>query len=120
MKIVSTQMKCQMKVNLPGIEFLGTEPKLRIRKKNSLWCVYVLHKTSREKISRSSRAVMAKKCAKKCVVRAVVILHCSSDFLVVVVVVDAEAPLTPLATISTCKFSKLISIHFLKELVERI
>lgn len=33
MKIISTQMKCQMKVNLPGIEFLGTEPKLRIRKK---------------------------------------------------------------------------------------
>ena len=33
MKIVSTQMKCQMKVNLPGIEFLGTEPKLRLRKK---------------------------------------------------------------------------------------
>ena len=33
MKIVSTQMKCQMKVNLPGIEFLVTEPKLRIRKK---------------------------------------------------------------------------------------
>ena len=33
MKIASTQMKCQMKVNLPGIEFLETEPKLRIRKK---------------------------------------------------------------------------------------
>ena len=58
MKIVSTQMKCQMKVNLPGIEFLVTEPKLRIRKKNSLWCVYVRHKMSRERISRSSRAVM--------------------------------------------------------------
>ena len=33
MKIVSTQMKCQMKVNLLGTEFFGTEPKLRIRKK---------------------------------------------------------------------------------------
>ena len=55
MKIVSTQMKCQMKVNLPGIEFLVTEPKLRIRKKKF---IVVLHKTSRERISRSSRAVM--------------------------------------------------------------
>lgn len=58
------------KSNLPGIKFLGTEPKLRIRKKNSLWCVNVLYNTSRERISRSSRAVMAKKCSKKCVVRA--------------------------------------------------
>ena len=63
MKIVSTQMKCQMKVNLPGIEFLGTEPKLRIRKK--IHCGVFT-----SSISRSSRAVMAKKCTKKCVVRA--------------------------------------------------
>ena len=32
-------------------------------------------------------------------------------------VFDAKPTLTP---VSTCKFSKLISIHFLEELVERI
>ena len=36
------------------------------RKKNSSSCVYVLHKTSHQEISRPSRAVTTKKWTKKC------------------------------------------------------
>ena len=39
------------------VEFLETAPKCRRRKKNSSLCVYVLHKTSHQEISRPSRAV---------------------------------------------------------------
>ena len=45
---------------------METAPKFRKRKKNSSSCVYVLHKTSHQEISRPSRAVTAKKCTKKC------------------------------------------------------
>ena len=52
-------------MKFPRVEFLETAPKFRKRKKISL-CVYVLHKTSHQEISRPSRAVTAKKCTKKC------------------------------------------------------
>ena len=39
-----------------GDEFLETAPKFRKRKKNSSSCVYVLHKTCHQEISRPSRA----------------------------------------------------------------
>ena len=66
-----------MQVNLRGIEFLGTKPKLRKRKRNSSKCAYVphsIHKTSREGISRCTRAVTSKKCTKnvRCTYRVVV------------------------------------------------
>ena len=50
------------------VEFLEPAPKLR--KKNSSSCVYVLHKTSHQEISRPSRTVTAKICTKKCNARA--------------------------------------------------
>lgn len=56
----STRLTFHMQVNLRGIEFLGTKPKLRKRKRNSSKCAYVPHiiyKTSREGISRCTRAV---------------------------------------------------------------
>ena len=73
----STRLTFRMQVNLPGIEFLGTKPKLRKRKRNSSKCAYVpriIHKTSREGISRCTRAVTSKKCTKKvrCTYRVVV------------------------------------------------
>ena len=49
---------------------IRSAPKFRKKKKNSSSCVYVLHKTSHQEISRPSRAVMAKKCTKKCNARA--------------------------------------------------
>ena len=59
-----------MQVKFHGVEFLETTPKFRKRKKNSSSCVYVLHKTSHQEISRPSRAVTAKKCTQKCNARA--------------------------------------------------
>ena len=56
-------------VNFPGIEFLGTEPTFRKRKKKLSCCIYVLRETSLEGISRCSRAVTVKKCTKKCSAR---------------------------------------------------
>ena len=41
-------------------------PSLERERKNSSPSVYVLHKTCHQEISRSSRAVTAKKCTKKC------------------------------------------------------
>ena len=49
---------------------METGPKFRKRKKTSSSCVYVLHKTSYQEISRPSRAVTANKCTKKCNARA--------------------------------------------------
>ena len=57
-------------MKFPGAEFLETAPKFRKRKKNSSACIYVLHKTSHQEISRPSRSVTAKKCTKKCNARA--------------------------------------------------
>lgn len=73
----STRLTFHMQVNLRGIEFLGTKPKLRKRKRNSSKCAYVprtIHKTSREGISRCTRAVTSKKCTKnvRCTYRVVV------------------------------------------------
>ena len=53
-------------MKFPGVDFLETTPKFTKRKKNSSSCVYVLHKTSHQEISRPSRAVTATKCTKKC------------------------------------------------------
>ena len=66
----STRLTFHMQVNLPGIEFLGTKPKLRKRKRNSSKCAYV----PRGGISRCTRAVTSKKCTKKvrCTYRVVV------------------------------------------------
>ena len=50
---------------MSNVEFLETAPKFRKRETSSS-CVYVLHKTCHQEISRPSRAVMAKKCTKKC------------------------------------------------------
>ena len=55
---------------IPGVEFLLTAPKFRKRKKNSSSCVYVIHKTCHQEMSRPSRAVKANKCTKKCNARA--------------------------------------------------
>ena len=55
-----------MWVKFSGDEFLETVPQSRKRKKNSSPSVYVLHKTCHQEISRSSRAVTANKCTKKC------------------------------------------------------
>ena len=56
-------------MNFPGTEFLETESKYKSRKKTWSCCVYHLHKTSREGISRRSRAVTAKKWTKKLAAR---------------------------------------------------
>ena len=71
-------------MNFPGIEFLETESKYKSRKKTWSCCVYHLHKTSREGISRRSRAVTAKKmykkacCTLKVVFRLAKLLFCRS------------------------------------------
>ena len=52
-------------MNFPGFEFLETASKYKRRKKTWSCCVYHFQKTSREGISRRSRAVTAKKCTKK-------------------------------------------------------
>ena len=54
-----------MKVKFSGDEFLETAAKFRKRNKDSSSCVYVLHKTCHQEISRPSRAVTAKKYNKK-------------------------------------------------------
>ena len=54
-----------MYVEFSGDEFLETAPKFRKRKKTSSSCVYVLHKTYHQEISRPSRSVTAKKCIKR-------------------------------------------------------
>ena len=59
-----------MKVKFPGVEFLEAASKFRKRKKNLSSCVYVLHETFHQEISRPSRAVTAKKCNEKCNARA--------------------------------------------------
>ena len=93
-----TRFKCQMQVKFHGVEFLETTPKFRKRKKNSSSCVYVLHKTSHQEISRASRAVTAKKCTKKSNARAVLLFWLLSllllffDVLVAVAVIVAKAP----------------------------
>ena len=56
-------------MNFPGIEFLETESKYKSRKKTWSCCVYHLHKTPRDGISRRGRAVTAKKCTKKLAAR---------------------------------------------------
>ena len=56
-------------MNFPGIELLETESKYKSRKKTWSFCVYHLHKTPREGISRRGRAVTAKKWTKKLAAR---------------------------------------------------
>ena len=69
--IIPTRIKnIKCRWNFPEVEFFKTAPKFRKRKNNSSSCVYVLHKTSLQKISRPSRAVTAKKYTKKCTARA--------------------------------------------------
>ena len=79
-----------------GVEFLETAVKFRKRKKNLPSCVYVLHKTPHQDISRASRAVAAKKCTKKCNARAELLFWLISlsffEVLVAVGVVVAKAP----------------------------
>ena len=74
----------------------------RKRKKNSSSCVYVLHKTSRQDISRPSRAVTAKKCTKKCNARAELLFWLQNlllfDVLVAVAVALLKLPSSLLAT----------------------
>ena len=76
---------------------LETAHKFRKRKKNSSSCVYVLHKTSHQEISRPSRVVSVKKCTKKCNALAELFFWgyqacCFFDVLVVVAVAVAKAP----------------------------
>ena len=59
-----------MQVKFPRVEFLNSTSKFRKRKKNLSSCVYSLHKTSHQEISRPSRAVTATKGNKKCNARA--------------------------------------------------
>ena len=54
-------------MKFPGVEFLETAPKFRKPEKENSWsCAYILHETSHQEISLSSRAVTAKQCTKKC------------------------------------------------------
>ena len=77
-----------------GDELLETAPKLRKRKKNSSSCVYVLHKTCRQEISRPSRVASDGKemylhvqsCCFGCKT------YCFCDVLVVVDVALLELP----------------------------
>ena len=80
-------------MKFPGAEFLETTPKFIKRKKNSS-CVYVLHKTSHQEISRPGRAVTATKCTKKCDARADLFWFKPSVVVVdvLVAVVVAKAP----------------------------
>ena len=98
-------------MKFPRVEFLETAPKFRKRKKNSSSCVYVLHKTSHQEITRPSRAVTAKKCTKKCNTRVEFLFWSLSllffDALVAVAVVVAKAPCVAVCRTSvTCESSK--------------
>ena len=75
-------------MNFPGIEFLETESKYKSRKKTWSFCVYHLHKTSREGISRRSRAVTAKKCTKKLAARSKLFFAYQNYFFAVLVAVN--------------------------------
>ena len=93
----STRLTFHMQVNLRGIEFLGTKPKLRKRKRNSSKCAYVpriIHKTSREGISRCTRAVTSKKCAKKCAARTELLFRVLFVFVFVFVFLQMKASLS--------------------------
>ena len=57
-------------MKFPGVELLETAPKFRKRKENLSSCIYVLHKMSYQEILSPNQAVTAKKCTKKCNVRA--------------------------------------------------
>ena len=75
-------------MNFPGTEFLETESKYKSRKKTWSFCVYHLHKTSREGISRRSRAVTAKKCTKKLAARSKLFFAYQNYFFAVLVAVN--------------------------------
>ena len=75
-------------MNFPGIEFLETESKYKSRKKTWSFCVYHLHKTPREGISRRSRAVTAKKCTKKLAARSKLFFSYQNYFFAVLVAVN--------------------------------
>ena len=75
-------------MNFPGTEFLETESKYKSRKKTWSFCVYHLHKTSREGISRRSRAVTAKKCTKKLAARSKLFFSYQNYFFAVLVAVN--------------------------------
>ena len=75
-------------MNFPGTEFLETESKYKSRKKTWSFCVYHLHKTSREGISRRSRAVTAKKCTKKLAARSKLFFAHQNYFFAVLVAVN--------------------------------
>ena len=75
-------------MNFPGTEFLETESKYKSRKKTWSCCVYHLHKTSREGISRRSRAVTAKKCTKKLAARSKLFFAHQNYFFAVLVAVN--------------------------------
>ena len=74
---------------------MKSAPKFRKRKKNSLSCVYVLHKTSHQEISRPSHVMTANKYTKKCNACAellFLLFLLLFDVLVAVAVVVAKAP----------------------------
>ena len=75
-------------MNFPGTEFLETESKYKSRKKTWSFCVYHLHKTSREGISRRSRAVTAKKWTKKLAARSKLFFSYQNYFFAVLVAVN--------------------------------
>ena len=75
-------------MNFPGTEFLETESKYKSRKKTWSFCVYHLHKTSREGISRRSRAVTAKKWTKKLAARSKLFFAYQNYFFAVLVAVN--------------------------------
>ena len=79
-------------MKFPAVEFLETAPKFRKRKKILSLCVYVLHKTCHQEISRPSRAVTEKKCTKRCSARAELLFWLLFDVLVAVAVVVAKVP----------------------------
>ena len=75
-------------MNFPGTEFLETESKYKSRKKTWSFCIYHLHNTSREGISRRSRAVTAKKCTKKLAARSKLFFAYQNYFFAVLVAVN--------------------------------
>ena len=75
-------------MNFPGIEFLETESKYKSRKKTWSFCVYHLHKTPREGISRRGRAVTAKKCTKRLAARSKLFFSYQNYFFAVLVAVN--------------------------------
>ena len=79
-------------MNFPGTEFLETESKYKSRKKTWSFCVYHLHKTSREGISRRSRAVTAKKWTKKLAARSKLFFSYQNYFFAVLVAVNVIVP----------------------------